>query len=66
MTGRPRTFCWVSRNGAAFPQILFDDPRVGCAELPIISKTERQIHPDDGRPLDVLAADYPAPATETT
>lgn len=56
---RPRTFCWVSRNGVPFPQIIFDDPRVGCAGLTII--VEHKLEPDDRRTLDDLAAALPAP-----
>jgi len=65
MTGRPRTFCWISRNGVPFPQIIFDDPRVGCENTAPIPGTEIKLAPDDTRPLDQLATDYPAPKTET-
>lgn len=57
---RPRTFLWANRNGVPFPQIVFE-PRVGCAELPVIKGTEIKLDPDDTRTLDQLAADYPAP-----
>lgn len=59
---RPRTFVWVTLNGVLFPQIIFDDPRVGCEGLPIVKGTERKLDPTDTRPLDWLAAVYPAPA----
>lgn len=58
---RPRTFLWISRNGVPFPQIVFDDPRVGCEGLTPIAGIK--LDPDDNRTLDQLAADHPAPAT---
>jgi hypothetical protein len=60
---RPRTFCWVSRNGVPFPQTIFDDPRVGCEHTVPMPGTEIKLEPDDTRTLDRLAADYPAPTT---
>ena len=64
MSERHRTFLWVRRNGMPFPQIVFE-PRVGCADLPVIKGTEIKLEPDDKRPLDWLAAVYPAPKLET-
>lgn len=61
MTGRPRTFCWVWGLRGPAPQILFDDPRVGPADLPIIAGTAIKLRLDDTQTLDQLAADYPAP-----
>lgn len=61
---RPRTFCWVSRNGVPFPQIVFDDPRVGCAGSAPIA--EHKLDPSDARTLDQLAKTYPAPITAET
>lgn len=61
MTDRPRTFLWVNRNGVPFPQIVLDDPRVGCADLPVIPGASIKLEPDDTRSLDQLAAAYPAP-----
>ncbi|MCC8967895.1 hypothetical protein H8A95_37700 [Bradyrhizobium sp. Pear76] len=56
---RPRTFCWVwGLNGPA-PQVLFDDPRVGCEGLTILASTK--LEPTDTRSLTQLARDYPAP-----
>jgi len=58
---RPRTFCYVSRNGVPFPQILFE-PRVGCEGLPIVASTERKLEPAEYQMgLDTLAKKYPAP-----
>lgn len=62
---RPRSFLWHSVLGIAFPMIVYEDPRVGCAGLVPISGTERRLHQDDTRTLDQLAADYPAPKLET-
>ena len=59
---RPRSFVWVERNGLRFPQIIFNDPRVGCERLPIVKGTERKLEPSDTRSLNQLAADYPAPS----
>jgi hypothetical protein len=58
---RPRTFVWVSRNGVPFPQIWFDDPRVGCAAEAPMPGTDRKLDPSDNRSLEQLAADHPAP-----
>lgn len=58
---RPRTFLWVSRNGIPFPQIVFEDPRVGCEGLTPIPGSERSLDPADARSLDDLASAYPAP-----
>jgi len=58
---RPRTFCWVSRNGVPFPQIIFE-PRVGCQDLPIVASTERKLEPAEyPLGLNALALKYPAP-----
>jgi hypothetical protein len=58
---RPRTFCWVSRNGVPFPQILFE-PRVGCQDLPIVASTERKLQPAEyALTLTQLVERYPAP-----
>lgn len=58
---RPRTFCYVSRNGVPFPQIIFE-PRVGCHGLPIMASTERKLEPAEYHMLlGDLAKKYPAP-----
>ncbi|CAN7381922.1 hypothetical protein LJR220_003398 [Bradyrhizobium sp. LjRoot220] len=59
--GRPRTFLWITRNGIPFPQIVFDDPRVGCDGMTPIPGTEIKLDPSDTRGLGNLAFDYPAP-----
>lgn len=62
---RPRTFLWHSVLGIPFPMIVFDDPRVGCADLVPMRGTEIKLDPDDKRTLTHLAADHPAPILET-
>lgn len=58
--GRPRTFVWMYRNGVMYPQIWFDDPRVGCADHTPVA--DRQLKPDEFvLSLDDLARKYPAP-----
>ena len=64
LDNRPRTFCWVSRNGVSFPQIIFE-PRVGCEGLTVMPGTEIKLDPSDTRSLDKLAKNYPAPISET-
>ena len=61
MIHRPRTFCWVWGARHPFPQIIFEDPRIGCASLKILPGSERKLSLDDGRSLDELAAEYPPP-----
>jgi hypothetical protein len=58
---RSRTFCWVWGLRGPNPQILFDDPRVGPADLPILPNASIKLDPGDRRTLDQLAHDYPAP-----
>ena len=59
----PRSFAWVARNGLLFPQIIYEDPRVGCEGLAPVS--ERQLLPGEHHlTLDQLAAKYPAPAQD--
>ena len=62
MNDRPRTFCWVWGLRGPAPQILFDDPRVGTDGVTILPGTEIKLDPRDGRSLDQLAAECPAPA----
>ena len=57
---RPRTFCWVVGLRGPEPQILFDDPRVGCEGVQVLA--ERKLDPADARSLNQLAADYPVPS----
>lgn len=58
---RPRTFVWMYRNGAMFPQIWFDDPRVGCADH--TPAADRPLEPSEyDLSLDELARKYPPPA----
>lgn len=58
---RPRTFCYVSRNGVPFPQIIFE-PRVGCEGLPIVATTERKLDAAEYHlGLNDLALKYPCP-----
>lgn len=58
---RPRSFAWVSGNGRPSPQLIYNDPRIGCEGLMII--VERRLSDDECRlTLDQLAAKYPAPA----
>ncbi|MCC8949312.1 hypothetical protein H8A97_30475 [Bradyrhizobium sp. Arg62] len=60
MTGnRPRTFCWVTGVAGPAPQVVYDDPRVGCEGLQILAST--RLEPTDTRSLTQLACDYPAP-----
>lgn len=59
MTGRPRTFCWVTGVAGPAPQLLYDDPRVGCDGLYILAS--HKLEPTDTRSLTQLARDYPAP-----
>ena len=61
MIHRPPTFCWVWGARHPFPQIIFDDPRVGCESLRIIAGSERKLSQADGRSLEELAAEYPPP-----
>lgn len=58
---RPHTFCWVWGAREPWPQVIFDDSRVGCDGLKIIPGSERKLSADDGRSLDELSAAYPAP-----
>ncbi|QOZ25335.1 hypothetical protein [Bradyrhizobium sp. CCBAU 51753] len=60
---RPRTFCWIGGVRGPAPQILFDDPRVGCEGLQILASI--RLEPTDTRSLDQLARDCPAPSVET-
>jgi hypothetical protein len=53
---RPRTFCWVEGLRGPTPQIIFEDPRVGCEGLKILSS--HKLHPADTRSLDQLAIDH--------
>jgi len=55
--GRPRTLCWGARGPQ--PQIVFDDPRIGCEGLTILS--QQKLDPADRGSFDQLAAAYPAP-----
>lgn len=58
---RPRFFAWVSGNGRPSPQLIYDDPRVGCEGLMII--VQRRLTDDEHHlTLEQLAAKYPAPA----
>lgn len=57
---RPRSFAWVWGLRGPEPQILFDDPRVGCREG-IVILAQTKLNPNDTRGLDELAAAYPAP-----
>jgi hypothetical protein len=57
---RPRTFVWVLYPRGPSPQIVFDDPRVGCADLTILG--EWKIDPADTRTLEQLAAACPPPS----
>lgn len=63
-TERPRTFCWIAGLRGPEPQLLFDDPRVGCERLPVIPGSAVKLDPADGRSLDALMRAYPAPAVE--
>jgi hypothetical protein len=61
---RPRTFCYVSRNGIPFPQIIYGDrkDRVGCEGLPIVATTERKLEAAEYHlGLNDLALKYPCP-----
>lgn len=59
---RPRSFLWVETSCGPAPQIVFNDPRVGCDDLTIIS--EKKLEPGDTRSLDDLIKTFPAPSTE--
>lgn len=60
---RPRSFVWLSQFGISTPQIWFDDPRLGPADVKPIA--ERKLDPSEFElSLNELAARYPAPAQE--
>lgn len=59
MTARAKSFCWVAGLNGPAPQIVFDDPRVGCEDLRILA--EIKLDPEDMRSLTQLATAYPAP-----
>lgn len=57
---RPRSFVWLAGNGYTMAQIWFDEPRVGCNGMTVIS--ERRLEPDEyALTLDELVKKYPAP-----
>lgn len=61
--GRTRSFAWVSDNGRPSPQLIYDDPRVGCEGLMII--VQRRLTDDEHHlTLEQLTAKYPAPAQD--
>jgi len=56
----PRSFVWLSRNGNLFPQIVFEEPRVGCEGMRLVA--ERKLSADEyALTLDQLIKKYPAP-----
>lgn len=58
---RPRSLVWLQFNGQYFPQIWFDGPRVGCADLKPVA--ERALDPSEyALTLDQLIEKYPAPS----
>lgn len=59
MSERPRSFAWIAGLTGPTPQIIFEDPRTGCAGLPILAT--RAITPDDPDSLHLLARLYPPP-----
>lgn len=60
---RPRSFVWLTFNGNFFPQIWFDEPAVGCADLTPVVK--RLLDPSEyALTLDQLIKKYPAPIRE--
>lgn len=56
---RPRTFAWVAGLRGPEPQIIYEDPRTGCAALPILASTP--IDTDLPISIEQLAYFYPAP-----
>lgn len=63
MTSR-RSFAWVASITGPTPQIIFEDPRVGCEGLTILA--ENPIEPDAPSSLAQLAARFPAPQDSPT
>ena len=59
---RPRSFAWVAGLRGPTPQIIYEDPRTGCAGLPLLAT--HPIAPDDphGHSLFALSVRFPAPA----
>lgn len=60
MSTRPRSFAWVAGLRGPEPQIIYEDPRTGCAALPILAN--HPIETDQPLSLELLASIYPAPA----
>ncbi|MET4341994.1 hypothetical protein [Bradyrhizobium sp. RT9a] len=56
---RPRTFAWVAGLRGPTPQIIYEDPRTGCAALPIIES--HPIDPEYPHSIALLRRRYPAP-----
>lgn len=55
---RPRSFAWVeNRTGDPTPQIVYDDPRVGCEEPKILKA--HKLEPGDTRTIAQLAEAFP-------
>lgn len=63
IAARPRSFCWVAGVAGPEPQVVFEDPRVGCASITFLASTK--LESTDTRSLTQLARDYPAPSQET-
>lgn len=61
MSTRPRTFAWVAGLRGPEPQIIYEDPRTGCAALPILES--HPIEPDDplGHSIFAMSFRFPAP-----
>jgi hypothetical protein len=56
---RPRSFAWIKYHGQYFPQIVFDNPRVGPPMTPVF---EVLLQPEEyALTLDQLVQKYPAP-----
>lgn len=63
---RPRTFAWIAGLRGPEPQIIYEDPRTGCAGSRIIA--QHPIAPDDphGHSLFALSFRFPAPREDAT
>jgi hypothetical protein len=56
---RPRTFAWVAGLRGPEPQIIYEDPRTGCAGLPIMAT--HKIDSDYPHSIALLRRRFPAP-----
>ena len=59
MSTRPRSFAWIAGLRGPEPQIIYEDPRTGCAGLPILAS--HAIETEQPSSLEMLVSLYPAP-----